>query len=533
MTSAARLEVFLDELNTTGPIKDLYRRYGLAFGWLAMMTIMLANVATLVTGTIINVAIPVIMGAFGIGQDQAQWLATAFLASSTVTMLMSAWVIQAIGMRHTVVYSMVLFLAGSVLGGSSPNPDLLIVARILQGAATGVITPIGMSLVFQLFPVGRRGAVIGISTVGLILAPAVGPVLGGILIDSFSWRYVYLMGVPVSLVVLPMAIVFMPPRDPNVERPPLDWQGLLLICLAITALLIALSNGQREGWNSNFVLLWFATAIISTGGFIFWEHRADHPLLDLRVFTFFRFNIICFLAFIFGVGLYGSTYLVPLFLQMVQFRTPTDAGLLMLPSALIIGFLLPISGRLADRMDHRLLLAAGFIIVAWSSLLMVGADTNTSWGTFVWWTIVGRIGVGLMWPVINLSALQSLPMEHLHQGVGAINFVRQLGGAFGVNLLSVALDYRTSFHLDALRSSQDFGHSDTLELIIEIQKDLVPTGLSFWEQHTVALGMLGKIVAQQASVYGFQDGFLLLTILFLSSLLPIGMLRRRHMRISR
>jgi DHA2 family multidrug resistance protein len=528
--TSARLDAFLDELNTTGPIRGLYQRYGLPYGWLAMMTITLANVATLMTGTIINVAIPDIMGAFGIGQDKAQWLATAFLASSTITMLMNSWIIQNIGMRYTVLAAMSVFMAGSVLGGMSPNPDLLTMARVLQGAATGVITPMGMSLVFQLFPPGRQGTVIGVTTVGVVLAPALGPLLGGILIDSFNWRYVYLMGIPVSLVVLPMALFFMPPRDPNAIRRPLDWLGLLLVSSAICSLLIGLSNGQREGWNSNFVLLCLAVAAISTYLFITWEQHTRYPLLDLRVFRFFRFNITCLLGFIFGAGLYGSTYLIPLFLQIVQQLTPTDTGLMMLPAALAMGFLFPISGRLSDRIDHRLLLGSGFLVVAWSSLLMVNADINTSWATFAWWLVVSRIGIGIMAPVINLSAIQSLPLEHLQQGAGAMNFIRQLGGAFGVNLLSVALDFRTSFHRDALFATQTYGHSDTMALIVEIQKDLVGAGLTFWEQQAVAYGMLGKIVSQQAMVYAFQDCFLFLTGLFLFSLVPLGMLRRHHMR---
>jgi MFS family permease len=177
LTSAStdpRVEAFLQELNCGEQIRILYRRYGLWFGWAAMFTIVLANVAALITGTIINVAIPDIMGTFGIGQDKAQWLATSFLASSTVTMLLNSWLIHTLGVRFTVIAAMTTFMAGSVLGGISPTMDLLIAARILQGAATGVITPMGMSMVFQLFPAGRQGLVLGVTSIGIVLAPAVG-----------------------------------------------------------------------------------------------------------------------------------------------------------------------------------------------------------------------------------------------------------------------------------------------------------------------------------------------------------------------
>jgi EmrB/QacA subfamily drug resistance transporter len=531
--TSARLEAFLAELNTNDIIKGMYRRHGLWFGWAAMATITLANVATLMASTIINVAIPDIMGTFGIGQDKAQWLATAFLASSTVTMLMNSWLIQTLGARYTVIMAMVLFMSGSLLGGVSPNMDLLTVARIMQGAATGVITPLGMSMVFQLFPAGRQGRVMGVTAIGLVLAPALGPALGGYLIDALNWRYTYLMGIPFSLIVVPMAALFMPPRDPNLPRHRLDWQGLLLITIAISSLLIALSNGQREGWNSNFVLSWFAVAIAGSVSFVYWETHTPQPLLDLRVFGFYKFAVISVLAFIFGAGLYGSTYLVPLFLQIAQNLTATDSGLMMLPAALVMGLLFPISGRLSDRIDQRLLLGTGFLIMAVSTLLMSGADINTSWWTFAWWLIISRIGIGIMAPCLNLSAIQGLPLEYLQQGAGVMNFVRQLGGAFGVNLLSVALGHRVTFHRDALMATQSWGHSDTFEMMAELQRELVVAGLTFWEQQYVAYSAIGRIVQRQAYVYGFQDSFLLLTALFLGTMIPLSMLRRRHMRTPR
>lgn len=528
MTSAS-LETFLDELNPDDVVRGLYRRYGLWLGWVAMATITLANVATLMASTIINVAIPHIMGTFGIGQDKAQWLATAFLASSTVTMLMNSWLIRCFGPRYTVVGAMILFMAGSLVGGLSPNTELLTVARILQGAATGVITPMGMSMVFVLFPPGRQGLVLGVTSIGIVLAPAIGPALGGYLIDAFSWRHVYFLGVPFSILVIPMAMYFVPERDPELSITPLDWQGLLLLSVAISGLLIALSNGQREGWDSNFVLGWFTAALAAGAGFIWWEQRVEEPLLDLRVMGYYKFAVICSLSFIFGATLYGSTYLLPLFLQIGQHLTATDAGLLMLPAALVMGVMFPISGRLADKVDQRLLLGAGFLALAWSSFLMVGADTGTAWWTLAWWVIISRIGIGIMAPTLNLSAIQGLPLHLLQQGAGVTNFVRQLGGAFGVNMLAVLLEYRSTFHADALIATQTWGHSDTFDSLREIERELVPAGLTFWEQRYAAYGVLGDIVQQQSFVFAFRDCFLVLCVVLLATLVPLAMLRRRHM----
>ncbi len=528
--SSNEVEERLASLNTSEEIASRYRRFGIRYGWMVMGVVVLANVAALLASTMINVAIPDIMGTFGIGQDKAQWLSTAFLAASTVTMLLNAWLMQVVGPRAIVTGAMMVFMLGSIMGGTSPNTDLLIVARILQGSAAGVITPMSMSLVFQLFPAGRQGTVLGLTSIGVILAPALGPFMGGYLNDTFGWRYVYYLGIPFALLVIPAAGLLLPGPSRNAKPPKLDWLELALVTLTICALLVTLSNGLREGWQSNFIVSWGGTALLAGVAFILWELRCDQPLLDLRVFTYFKFAIVAILAVIFGAGLYGTLYLAPLFLQLAQGMTAMETGLMMLLPSLIMGAMFPISGRMADRVDQRLLLGTGFFILAISCLLMSNADPDTSWWTFCWWLIVSRIGIGLMAPAINLSAVQGLPMEYLQQGAGAANFMRQVGGAFGVNLASVALEYRSSFHRDAMMSTQTFGSDDTLALVGDLSQSLSGLGLTFWENQAVSYGILGQMVGQQALVSGFQDGFLIFTVVFLMTLIPIGMLRRRHMR---
>lgn len=527
---STELESFIDELHAPEATKEQYRIHGRNWGWVVMYTITLANIATLLTGTIINVAIPEVMGAFGIGQDKAQWLATGFLASSTVTMLMNSWLTQNLGLRWTMMMAMTAFMAGSILGGIAPNLDIMIFARILQGAATGVIVPMNMAIVFHLFPTRMQGRAMGITTVAAVLAPSVGPVLGGVLIDTLSWRYVFLLGVPVSIIVLPLTLLYLPPRDESLGYSKLDWTGVILISIAISTMLIAFSNGQSDGWTSNAILSWFATAFISLALFIFWENHTENPLLDLRVFSYYRFTVFSIVAAVTGAGLYGSTYIIPLFLQIAQNMSPTDSGMMLLPAGLVMGALFPFVGMLADRGSHRLLLSIGIVVFAYSNYLMVAADVNTSYWTFCWWMIIGRIGVAFLAPVVNLSSMQALPMEHLQQGAGAVNFLRQLGGAFGVNLLALALVQRTSFHRDALFATQSFDNSDSFALLDSLQQTLASSGLTQWEQQYIAFQTLGKVIYQQAMVLSFQDGFLILGVVFIFTLIPVWMVRSRHFR---
>jgi len=529
--SDPKLEAFLDKLTTTETIKNLYRQHGMAYGWIVMFTISLATVATQITGTIINVAIPEIMGTYGIGQDKGQWLSTAFLASATITMVMTSWATHNFGVRFIMLASMIIYIVGSLLGGVSPNLEVMILARILQGAAAGFVTPMIMSVIFLLFPFQMQGRVMGITMLSVVLAPAVGPALGGILIDTLSWRYVYFVGVPFSLFTLPAALFFLPGNEPDGPRPTLDWQGLLLISICVCSLLLALSDGERYGWNSNYIVTAIGITISSFAMFIYRELHCDHPLLDLRIFGYYRFAIMSIFAAFFGAGMFGSFYIVPLFLQISQHLTPTDAGMIAVPGGLIMAIAFPLSGRIADRYDHRLLFTFGILIFAYSCWLMVSADVNTNFWTFCWWIVISRLGMGLVAPSLNLSAMQALPMEHLQHGAGAINFVRQLGGAFGVNLLSLAITKRTGFHRDNVFATQEFGNSDSVAALEGIQRSITAEGLSTMEQQYIAYRTLAQMIYHQAEVYAFQDGFLALGIMLIVSLIPIWMLRKKHLVI--
>ena len=300
-----KLEAYIAELDTSEPIKALFRRYGLGYTNLAMASVMLAMLATLLTGTIINVAIPQIMGSYGVGQDKAQWLSTAYLAAATVGMLTTSWLIQTWGMRIAVASTMTVFMFGSLLGGLSPNLEVMIIARIIQGATSGMITPLTMLIIFQLYPSGKQGVAMGISSIGAILAPALGPTVGGLLVDTFNWRYVYYLGVPFSFLCIPMALLFLPDRAGPKTKQPFDWPGMVSLSTAVTLLLIAFSNGEKEGWSSNIIIAYFVGAIASGASFIYLQVHSKAPLLNLKLFSYLRFSIFAITAFVFGAGLFG------------------------------------------------------------------------------------------------------------------------------------------------------------------------------------------------------------------------------------
>ena len=500
-------------------ILAMFQQYGRRYVWFAVITSMSASFATVLTGTIINVAIPEVMGTFGIGQDEAQWLSTGFLAAGSITMLLSAWAIEAFGMRISYVAAMLIFLLGSVLGGLAPNPHILVLARVIQGAAGGFLSPMSMVINYQIFPVNRRGMAMGIFGIGIVLAPALGPTIGGWLIDQYNWRYVFFMLVPFCIISIPLAMMFMPEREGRGPMPSFDWTGAILCSIFLVTFLTALTNGQKEEWTSDYIVGLFWVAFVSSVLFVWWELRAPQPMLNLRLFLNAHFLMASIVTLVLGVGLYGSTYLLPLFLQTLQRITPTDSGLLMLPAGLFMAAFFPIAGALSDRIQPRTVIIAGLILFAISSWWMRVVDVNTPYNLLVLWAIVGRIGLALIFPSLNAASLSSLPLRLLGQGSGAINFLRQLGGALGVNLLSIYLAQQTAVFSDALASTQNY-RAGTLEALQHIQDMIFGQHINFLMPLDMTIGYLYQAIYGQAMTMAFREGFVAIAVVFLISAVP-------------
>jgi MFS transporter, DHA2 family, multidrug resistance protein len=504
----------------------LVARYGPAYRWIATVTALIAAIAVILSATIVNVAIPDVMGAFGISQVEAQWLSTGFLAAMTATMLLTDWTERAFGQRNSILAALALFMGGSVLGGLAPDETVLIIARVLQGAAAGIVQPLAMIIVFQVFPPDRRGSAMGIFGIGVVLAPALGPWVGGMLMDSFSWRYVFYLGVPFAAVGMALASVFLPTRNGTGPRPGFDWLGFALLCLFLTTLLSALSNGQRRGWSSDPILLQLALALIAATAFVWWERLTTRPMLDLRLFAGLPFASAAIVSFIMGAGLFGSTYLLPVFVQTIQGMTPTEAGLLLMPAGFVLVLVFPLAGRLTDRLRPGLLVGTGMIIFAWSSWLMAQVDVNTAFWLLAWWTVLSRIGLGLVFPALSAASLRVLPAALVAQGSGAVNFTRQLGGAFGVNLLAVALERRTMFHADVLTATQTADNGTTVAALKQVAALAHAAPLPDGQQVAAAIWFLGQTIYAQANILAYRDGFLITAVVFAAALLPTWLLDR-------
>ena len=343
-------------------VEGLRARYGERWRWLAVATVMLGTMATVLSATVVNVALHDIMLEFGIRQGRVHWLATGFIAAMTTTMLASSWLLDHFGVRKTLAGAMFMFTVISIAGGFAATPEQLIAARVGQGAMAGLMQPMGMYLVFRIFPREKRGQAMGIYGMGVILAPALGPVLGGFLVDQLSWRYVMFAPAPVTIIGVAMAWRFLPlpPSRPQPYR--FDLLGLILLGVTLALSLDTLNRLQNLAGQEARVAIGGVLSGLALVLFLFRERRTRHPLVNISLLRKPVFLYANLGALALGLALFGSTYLIPLFVQTALNYSATDAGLLMLPAGVVLGMTFPLAGRLADRQSASKLVVFGIAL---------------------------------------------------------------------------------------------------------------------------------------------------------------------------
>lgn len=422
-------------------VAGLKQRYGERWRWLAVATVMAGTISTVLSATVINVALHEIMLEFGVRQGQIHWLATGFIAAMTTTMLASSWLLDHFGIRKTLGVAMAMFTVISLLGGFATDLNQLIAARIGQGAMAGLMQPMAMYLVFRIFPRHQRGRAMGIYGMGVVLAPALGPVLGGFLVDELAWRYVMFAPVPVTAVGVFMAWRFLPAPAQKNEPYPFDLPGLMLLGTTIGLSLDSLNRLKSLSGQSGLMVAEASAALMFLGLFIWRERSARHPLVNIALLRKPVFMYANLGAMAMGLALFGSTYLIPLFAQTALGASATNAGLLMLPAGIVLGIIFPLAGSMADRHSSRKLVIFGILAFALSAVLFAVSGIETSLVWLAVWAVIGRIGIGFMLPALSMGALNPLSPEELGAGSSTINFTRQLGGAFGVNLVALTIEF--------------------------------------------------------------------------------------------
>ena len=400
--------------------------------WIVPLAVLIVGMFMSVLDTsIVNVAIPKMQTALSASPDDIEWVVTGYTLVLGMVVPLSGWLGLRLGLTRLYVISMVGFALGSGLCGLAWNLDSMIAFRVLQAIPGGVLPVATMTLLFQIVPPARIGTAMGMYGLGVVVAPAIGPTLGGALVEHVDWRLIFIINVPIGILGTIAAVMIFPQIKPT-KWPRLDLLGFITIAYAMFALLLAFSEGEDWGWTGYRVLGLFVTAALSLGLFVIIENEVDNPLVNLAVFRSFPFCLSLVLLSITITGLFSGLYFLPQFLQVVQGLQELDSGLVMLPAALVMVVLMPVAGRIFDLIGPRYPVMIGLAILAYGSYLMAGITVDTPRGDIEMWLAIRNVGIGLGMMPIMTAGVSSLPGALTSAGSSVNNVMQRVSSSVAV-----------------------------------------------------------------------------------------------------
>ncbi|HEX4246390.1 MAG TPA: MDR family MFS transporter [Pseudonocardia sp.] len=421
-------------------------------GWLVpVLVLVVGNFMAVLDVTIVNVAVPSIQKDFGGSLDDVLWIATAYTLMLGVVVPLSSWLGERLGLTLVYVLSLAGFAVGSALCGVAGNLDTLIAFRVLQAIPGGVMPVVAMTLVYRIVPRRKLGAAMGIFGLGIIFAPAVGPVLGGYFVEYLDWRLVFYVNVPVGIAGAVAASLLLP-KTPGRAGRRFDLPGFLCIAVGLFAVLLAASEGSNWGWGGYRIRMLLVGGALCLALFVVVELHVEQPLLDIRVFKVWPFTSSLLMLSALQVNLLGISFFVPVFLQQGQHKQAFDAGILMLPAAIATGLLSPLVGRLYDKIGPRWLGVCGLVICAYGTILLAAITPAMTRSDVMLWTCIRGVGLGMSIMPIMTAGLAALPPADTNLGSALNNVARQTSGALGLAVLS-ALSTSQQAQLFADRAS--------------------------------------------------------------------------------
>lgn len=421
--------------------EQLQARFGGRYPWLALTVVALGTVAGVLSTTSFNVAIPALVERFGLGQERVQWAITGFMGAMTLAMLPTPWLLDRFGFRRCFLFALAVLASASVAGSLAGSFPLVVAARIVQGAAAGMLQPLGTLTVMRLFPAGSQGRASGMLSFGIVLAPAVAPALGGMLLDHFGWQAIFLINLPFCLAA-GLAALFLLPQGSQRQTQGFDWLGVGLLGLATLCTVEWVAALHHSGLMHLWTWLQAGIALAALALFIRHGRRAAHPIVSLALFRDRPFAMGTLVSFSYGFGLYASTYLIPVFLQSALGYSATDAGVALMPAGIALALCIPLAGRLADRFLPQWITIGGLLLFGLSFLALAIIGGHIDYAGLVAATILGRVGLALILPSLSLAALRGMEIHQLGQSSMVISYVRQLGGVLGVALAAVFVEWR-------------------------------------------------------------------------------------------
>jgi DHA2 family multidrug resistance protein len=496
--------------------------------WLIAVSVMFATFMEVLDTTVVNVSLPHIAGSLSASIDEATWALTSYLVANAIILPMTGWLASMFGRKRLLMLSVIGFTASSFLCGLAPTLSMLIVFRVLQGATGGALQPLSQAVLLEAFPPRDRGKAMGFWGLGIVVAPILGPVLGGWLTDTYSWRWVFYINIPVGIASLVMTklYIFDPPYL-RTERRSIDYWGIGMLAVGIGALQIVLDKGQQEDWFSSSLIT--TLAVLSAGcivALIIHELMTENPVIDLRVFKARSYAVGVFLMTVLGFVLYGSMVLLPIMLQTLLGYPPLEAGIAMAPRGLGAFFMMPLTGLMTGRFDARKLLAAGLVIGGSTLLWLAGLNLQAGYWDVFWPQLIQGVGMSLLFVPLTTVSMDPIPRERMGNATSLFNLMRNIGGSVGIAVTGTLLARHSQATTSTLGTHVTMYDQASQSMFTQLRAGFIAGGADAVTATNRAYAALFGMVQRQAAMVSFVGLFQLLGVMFLA-LLPLVLIMRK------
>ena len=507
--------------------------------WIVALTVTLATFMEVLDTSIANVALPHIAGGLSASQDEATWVLTSYLVSNAVILPISAWLSVLVGRKRFYMTCVMLFTASSFLCGLAPSLGALVVCRVLQGLGGGGLATSEQAILADTFSPEKRGMAFAVYGMAVVMAPAIGPTLGGWITDNYNWRWIFYINVPVGLLSLYLTsrVVEDPPyMDTERKRTrgnPIDYWGLALITVGIGCLQFVLDKGQEDDWfGSRRITIMLIAAIVTLTAFVVNEWRHETPIVDLKLLKLRNFATSVFMMFVLGMVLFGTTVLIPQYLQVLMGYTAEQAGKALSLGAFLLMFMMPLVGRLITRVDPRLLIAAGFFATSLALFHMTALYTGIDFKTAAMMRVYQVLGLAFVFIPISTLSYIGVPVNKSNQVSGITNLARNLGGSIGISMLSTFLLRLSQKHQTYLAAHTSASDPAFVERIAGLTANLTAQGIPPNRASEQAYAIVGRMVGSQAASLAYIDIISAMAIAIMC-LVPFALIMKKPPRGAR
>ena len=496
--------------------------------WLIAFSVMPATFMEVLDTSVANVALPHIAGSLSATPEEATWVLTSYLVSNAIILPAAAWLGAIFGRKRLLLTCIVLFTLASALCGAAPSLALLVFARVLQGVGGGALQPIAQAVLLESFPPARRGVAMATYGMGVVVAPILGPTLGGWITENYTWRWIFYLNLPVGLVAILMAEAFI--EDPPYIRRSgwgrIDYFGFGLMAIGLATLQVLLDRGQEDDWFSAVWVRWFAViSVLGLIAFIIRELRAEHPIVDLRILRNRNFAVGTLLITVLGMVLYSMVAMLPLFLQILMGYSALLSGLAITPRGLGALFMNIIAGRLIGFLDGRLLIAVGFALVAGSGFVFSHMNLQIAMSNVVWVNVLNGIGTAMIFVSLATTTMGTLRNEQMGNATGIFNLMRNIGGSIGIAGMATFLDRWAQSH-QAILVSHLTPYDPAYQQWLNAAQAGLKAQVGGVAAGPKALGLLYNVLGQQARLLAYMDNFRVISYLSLLAV-PLALLFKK------